>query len=421
MKLKKLLMCVCLFGVIINAGAKSYEIDKTITKTFKVSDGYTLSVENKYGNINVKTWDKQEIYFEIKITVGTNDKDVLQERLNSIDVKFEQSGRTVSAQTVFNKTFENCNNCSMEINYQITAPKNINCKIENKYGNVNLPSITGASDINVKYGNLNTENLSGSNKINVEYGNLNSGNLSGNHNLINVKYGNIHIDNLIGDDNTLTAAYAGTISIEKINKAKIDVKYSNLHIGTADELTIESGYTKVYIDKLNKSISTNIKYAAFDIKYVSPALESVTVNASYTNVNIKFDPNASFNLDAYTQYGNINFRSSNIASIESTSASVESTSGSGGSSSASGGSMSWSGGSSSASSSSSLQQPQQPQQPARASSSSSSSARASSSHRSGNISSVSESNKRYVSGVVGSSPKATVKITNKYANINLNT
>ena len=337
-KIFLLLSISCFFFA---ATTSAYSVEKVIAKSFEASKGYTLSIENKYGSINVQEWDRNEISFEIKISAEAKKQQDAEDRLNSINVEFKQSGKTVAAKTVFDPRYKSCNNCSFEIRYQVMVPKGINYVIDNMYGNVNIPNVEGNTNFVVKYGNLTTGNLSGSNTIDVKYGDYASLDITGANNAIDVKYGKINIQKLMGQKNTVTTSYGGNVYIGQTNILNIDIKYSKLKIDSADELVVESGYSNanigkvtklqvnskyenytigevnelnayfgysnVSIKKLNNSLKVSeIKYGKLNVDYVASHFSLMDVTAKYTNVNIKFDGAASYQADLYTKYGSIN-------------------------------------------------------------------------------------------------------------------
>ena len=60
-----LLSPLFLFG----APIKKHEKSKTISKKFNVNSNATVYIKNKYGNVNVTTWDKNTVEIDVKITV----------------------------------------------------------------------------------------------------------------------------------------------------------------------------------------------------------------------------------------------------------------------------------------------------------------------------------------------------------------
>ena len=349
-----LILCICSFSA---NSVWAYKTEKIFKKSFEASSGHTLSIENRYGNINVQTWDKNEVHIEVVVKVEMQSENKVNNLLSQIDIVFGQANKIISAKTTFPKNF-NCNNCNMNIDYQVMVPKGLHYIINHKYGNVKLPDISGNTNLTVHYGNLNTGNHSGEKSIVEVYGNFDAGDYTGNLNNIDVKYGNINMKKLIGSSNLVNAKYNSIVAINQISKLKMNIKYSKLKINTAEELYIESGYTNttigktkklnvtskyenydigeadeidanfeytnVSIEKLAKSIKiSEIKYGKLKIDYVSTDFELIKADSKYTNFNITFDPKTSYNINLYNNYGNISVPSGNISRSEPSSNSIQ--------------------------------------------------------------------------------------------------
>ena len=78
-----------------------YTKEKTIKKEFSVNADALLKVKNSYGNLNLTSWDQDQIMIEVHIKTNGNNESRVQERLNEIDVDFENSASLVSARTRF--------------------------------------------------------------------------------------------------------------------------------------------------------------------------------------------------------------------------------------------------------------------------------------------------------------------------------
>ena len=108
MKLYKLLFAFLLLPTILIANdKKKHEKSKTINRTFAVTKNATLYLNNKYGNINVTTWNKNSVEINIKITVKGSDLDNVEQKLKSIDVNFEATENLVEARTIFEEIKSN--------------------------------------------------------------------------------------------------------------------------------------------------------------------------------------------------------------------------------------------------------------------------------------------------------------------------
>ena len=57
----------------VSNGQNKYS--KSYTSKFEVTEGIMVNINNKYGNVDIKNWDKKEIEFVITIIVNENKKD----------------------------------------------------------------------------------------------------------------------------------------------------------------------------------------------------------------------------------------------------------------------------------------------------------------------------------------------------------
>ncbi|NJN49934.1 MAG: hypothetical protein HC798_00700 [Polaribacter sp.] len=80
---------------------KKHEKNRTIKKEFTVSKNAKLAVSNKYGDLNITTWNQNKIEITIQITIKGDDLDNVEQRLENIDVIFEANQNYVSAKTIF--------------------------------------------------------------------------------------------------------------------------------------------------------------------------------------------------------------------------------------------------------------------------------------------------------------------------------
>jgi hypothetical protein len=105
-----------------------YTKSKTIKEEFNVNYDATLHVKNKYGNLDIISWDENRITMDIKITTNGNDEEKVNQRLEDITVAFDASSSKVSATTIIAKTSKSWNlwgkknNINIQIDYIIKVP-----------------------------------------------------------------------------------------------------------------------------------------------------------------------------------------------------------------------------------------------------------------------------------------------------------
>lgn len=91
------------FLISANNDGKIEEKSKKIYKKYQVNADAKVAIDNRYGDINITTWNYNRVEIEVLITVKGDDLDRIEERLESIDVIFDASSSFVSAKTIFEK------------------------------------------------------------------------------------------------------------------------------------------------------------------------------------------------------------------------------------------------------------------------------------------------------------------------------
>ena len=303
----KLLLVLFLVPLCIYAGDKKGKITKTktINKEFAVNMDATMSVVNKYGNIDIVTWAENRIVMDIIITTNGDDKEKVEERLEDIDVVFDANSSNVSAKTIIKKIAKswslwgNKNSVNLEINYKIKLP------------------VTNNVDLSMDYGGISLDKLEGRSKINCDYGRLNIGELRNTDNDINIDYtGNSNIEFM--KDGSINADYS-TVHIEKTGVVQLNADYSEISFGSLIDLEYNcdygslkikdggnlkgtSDYMNASIEKLSGASEINLSYGALKINGLDQDFKSLKIESNYTHNTIGVNSSNSFNVQADLNY-----------------------------------------------------------------------------------------------------------------------
>jgi len=152
---------------------------------------------------------------------------------------------------------------------------------------ISIPRNTGLF-INLKYGNMKIDEHRGAFAANISYGNLDAQTFSGTTPDINIKYGNMNINS--AKDIKLIASYS-KVNLGKVDNLKVSGKYTNYEINEIK--TIDTGEEYSYGDfkiKTITSMNAKVKYADITIDNL---ISDLGVNVAYSDINIK---NVSANL-----------------------------------------------------------------------------------------------------------------------------
>ena len=295
---------------LISSTIYSQEITKEFHKEYTAGTK-TLDISNKYGDVVIQSWNKNQIVIDVKVTVDMPNKERAQRLLELIDVQFSEGADLISAKTVIDDKFNFTgwgDSRKFSIDYKIKMPVGTDLTLVNKYGNTDIDELHGLMDLDIKYGNLTA-------------GKLTRGNIKPLSNL-NLAYGKGTIDETGWLD--LTERYVGSMEIEKSQAILLDSKYSKISLGETSSvvgeskydnikieniknLVLENGYTEVNIGQLTKKLTYSGSYGSFSIDRIPSGFESLDVETHYMGVRLGIEESASYKLDAKVTYGGLKY------------------------------------------------------------------------------------------------------------------
>ena len=284
---------------------KKHEKSRVIKKEFPVNSDAKVALNNRYGNLNITTWNKNRVEIEVTITVKGSDLDAVEDRLSTIDVMFNATKSLVEAETIFEKKKSNWSwwrkskNMNYKINYVVKMPKSNEVDLDNDYGNIYLGDLDGKADINCDYGKISVGDLSANNNsINLDYCSTSSITFmkSGS---VNVDYSKITIDKT--DNIKVNADYSG-VKLGETRNVDFNSDYGSISIDAADNINGNSDYASMRIGTLRKNLNIDTDYGAIQIKNLAKGFESVDINGQYAGIKIGVAPDAVFNFEIDLQY-----------------------------------------------------------------------------------------------------------------------
>jgi len=277
---------------------------KSIKKTYIVNSNAGIDVDNKYGSISVSTWDEDKIDIDISIKVTGPNENWVNERLNNIDVDITALKSMVTAVTKLGNSSlkSKGSNNSFEINYVIKIPKNGTVKLMNKYGNITVLNLEGASDITCKYGKVTVGKLNNTNnRFTIEYCQNSSIDYIKNG-IVEARYSGLKIND--SGNLNLDTNYTDLIVSDGQN-IKYDCNYGTLKFQKLNSLSGSGNYLTISIAEISNSINVDANYSKINISTITSKANNVNITSGYTDVSLGYDTNYAFDFDINTKYGNI--------------------------------------------------------------------------------------------------------------------
>lgn len=286
-----------------NPGKDKFEKSKNINKEFSVNANALLKINNKYGNVDVVSWNENRVVIEVKITTSGNNESKVIAKLNEISVNFESSSSLVYAKTTFEKNSgwgNNNSNVNFRIDYKVKMPTTNQADFTNDYGSISLNELKGKADINCDYGKIIIGSLfHENNSINIDYTN-NSTIAFINGGSINADYSELTIEKAKKLD--LNADYTKT-TVENIENFDFNCDYGKLNVGNGNIVIGNGDYLTMNFGTIFKELEIDADYGGFRLDELKNGFSNVTLNADYTGVKIGIEAGTSFDFMIKTGYG----------------------------------------------------------------------------------------------------------------------
>lgn len=282
--------------------------EKSIKKSFNVSPNTTLKVSNSFGTIDVITWDKNRIDFDILIKVSGNNAEKVKEKINEINIEFAATPNFVSAITKISKNKSNWwswgkkMSLQIEINYVIKIPITNNVDLSMDYGSINLDRLHGVAKIKCDYGKVTTKELMADNNIiNFDYSNncyfeyIKSGKITANYSGFTVAK---------TKDLIVKADYTKSI-VEVAEHMQYNCDYGSLKIDNINNLEGRGDYLTLRLGNVFKNVKLNTNYGSLKIDRIASKAQNIDINSDYTGITIGYDANYEFNFNIDLDYASL--------------------------------------------------------------------------------------------------------------------
>ncbi|MCK5370553.1 MAG: hypothetical protein KAQ62_18450, partial [Cyclobacteriaceae bacterium] len=155
--------------------AQETKLSKSINKTFEVSDDLNLEVINKYGNVIIDTWPRNEVSLKIEIIAYGKDGNTAEKLMDRVEFDFKHSNDFLEIESVFDRKksfFKDLVNAvgdysasllskhKLQVNYELNIPESTaSITIDNRFGDIHLGDVKGRLNIKLAHGNLRANKI----------------------------------------------------------------------------------------------------------------------------------------------------------------------------------------------------------------------------------------------------------------------
>jgi len=287
------------------------EVKKEFHEEYQTNNNTVLTLDNKYGDMNLTDWDKDLIQIDVVVRIEDANQEKAEKLLSYIDVVFTVEGDAITAKTVFDDKFSSTSTWrddnDLSIDYTVHMPKDIQLNLYNKYGNAFISEITGRATIGIKYGKLKANRIYRGNEkplTEIDLGYSDASIEESDWLKVSMKYSNL---NLNTSGAIILLSKYSKIYVDDCSSIVIEGKYDVYRFGKLSNLVAACSYSNFEIEEIREKLSTETDYSDCKVDYVPASFKSIDITTKYGGYRIGIDANASYQLNGQAEYAKISY------------------------------------------------------------------------------------------------------------------
>ncbi len=316
---KKLAVILLIAAAHITPGNAGQEAAKKYEKLFQLTARGSLEIENRYGSIDIRNWDRDEISVDVIVKVTHSDRETAERQLSFITINFSQRDNSVKVVTEIDKRISrrrtrlfssDIDGQSISIDYTVYAPKESDFRITHRYGDIFIDEATGHTFIDLRYGNLQANRIMRDNtrplsEINLAYSPKATVS-SADWLQVNMRYSDLFVEQCRAL--VVTSSYS-KLRVERANSIVTEARYSDFNLGQITNFVAESSYTNYTINKIGRILDVESRYGNVRVDNVPAGFSKIRFVSSYGNMRAGIDADANYSIEATASYGSVNIPS----------------------------------------------------------------------------------------------------------------
>ena len=269
--------------------------------------GRAFSLDTRYGRVQINTWNKKEIKVDAELVARSETDAGARQVLDDLGVQWlDYDAKTggVAVNTQFGPALRGrAGGCRYEVNYTVWLPRTTALRVHNSFGNVTLTGdVSGPTELVVEYGALRTDRLNGPRNF-VRIGNGECRLAYAGHASIEASYARLRLDE--GTTVDLRNNYSD-IDIGTVQDLTIHSKYGDVALGTVRNLRGSSGYSRFTIDRLDEGLDMALRYCPdFVVRDMGANFRQINLDGGFSTIRLGFAETPGFRFDVSTEQGQL--------------------------------------------------------------------------------------------------------------------
>lgn len=281
-------------GLFVQASFGQHHKSKEVNKEGSFGATGLVSIENKYGNITVRSWKKDSVRINAHIRVSSKSRDRLaqMEKRSHVSVYLTRDFadiKTVVDESTLAKEWRNLKNIAtsgddeIEVTYVVDVPEKAKLEIHNRFGNTYINNHVGRINITSEHGDVRLGSVPNLERADVSFGKL-----------FARKVERPELDLAFCDLDISTAkslkidSKSSTMHIGSINTVYLESMRDKINIKQVDVLDVNGSLSKLEVGKLGEQMNLNLRYGKLWVQEVMPSFRSMRFRPKHCTVYLNF-------------------------------------------------------------------------------------------------------------------------------------
>lgn len=298
-----LLLMTGLFFLLSLATYAQFTETREFVKRFRIQPETRIDITNKYGRIELNTWEKDSVVIRFKMEINEKKPIKLERTLDNLDFDISNSQHYLIVKTQVDKNRTQIEseflkfketilqtNGSIRIDMIVWLPDNRDLRLENKFGDIIMGNYLGETQIILSNGKLKTGDLPKRASLNLSFADaivndLPNARIISNYSDIQVKNSGI----------VRIESKSSTIEIMNSEDLSIDSRRDKFRIRIANKLDASGNFSQFMVSELKDRANMRLSYGSLDLEKIQTGFSSIYVESHSTEVNLYFNPESKFN------------------------------------------------------------------------------------------------------------------------------
>lgn len=288
----------------------SEKATKKVKLEVKTERSVEVRLTNKYGKVNIISWDKDSVKIIVDITAFAKTKEDAEKIVQRVyiepvyDEKYviltteitEKASGNVISQLIDNlveKGKEAIDKSNVDIDITVMMPERGKLTLNNKYGDINFEkNFKGTLQLTLAYGNLTAGDLPPFANLNIQSGKAYIGTMQNGR--VAIKYGEFNLKNV---DRLYLESHSSEVNIDEIRDLDMDSRNDDLDIIVAHSMTGKTSLSKVFVQEMRQKARLEMQGGSFKVRTLKQSFEWIDIQSKSTDIKITPEENLAYQLD----------------------------------------------------------------------------------------------------------------------------